>query len=146
MINNELLKNEIMQNDYIENRENVANIMTQCEFDLIFNGVKDNQYNYTLKINDINFNYFEGFGNKKLNNENKCNKIINAFWCLLSDWQCLEYSQSEYDFICEYGYNENAKTMQNGHKIYNDIKNNNTKLLKCFNKNQIEFLIENIQL
>lgn len=133
---------------YVENLEQVENILNQCEYDLIFKELdtKEKQYKYILYINDLQFNYFEGIGNEKLNDTNKQDKILNAVWYLLSDRQCVLYNNNEYDFICEYGYNENAQSMAKGHKIYNDILINNKKLLKCFNNEQLDFLTDNIQL
>lgn len=134
--------------EYIENKGKVENILNQCEYDLIFKELdnKTKQYKYILYINDVAFDYFEGIGNEKLTDTNKQDKILNAVWCLLSDRQYILYNNNEYDFICEFGYNENAQSMAKGHKIYNDILINNRKLLKCFNAEQLEFLTDNIQL
>lgn len=134
--------------EYIENKGKVENILNQCEYDLIFKELdtKEKQYKYILYINDLQFAYFEGIGNEKLTDTNKQDKMLNAIWCLLSDRQCIIYNDNEYDFMCEYGYNKNAQTMEQGHKIYNDILLNNKKLLKCFNAEQLDFLTDNIQL
>lgn len=134
--------------NYVENKEKVENILNQCKYDLIFNGIneKEKQYKYILYINDIKFDYFEGMGNEKLNNTNKQDKLLNAIWCLLTDRQCVNNCGNFYQFACDYGYNFNTTTLENGYKIYNDINSNNTKLLKCFNEEQLDFLTENIKL
>jgi len=131
--------------EYIENVEKVENILNQCEFDLIALPETKKQYNYILLIDDKKFDYHEGKGNEKLNAKNKNDKIINAIWCLLSDRDCVS-CYDEYDFICEFGYNENADKLKEGHFIYNTILENNEKLKKCFSKEQLEFLTNNIQL
>ena len=137
--------------EYVENLEQVEHILNQCEYNIQYHGITtDNGYEqrtYILYINDIKFNYAEGIGLEKLNNENKQDKMLNAVWCLLIDRQCVNYADNnEYNFICEYGYNKNAQSMAKGHKVYNDILNNNEKLLKCFNSQQLDFLTDNIQL
>lgn len=134
--------------EYVKNKEKVENILNQCEYNLIFNGLdeKEKQYKYILYINDSNFDYFEGIGNKPLNEENKQDKILNAIWRLLSDRQCVNNLRDFYDFVCEYGYNENAKQLKKGKEIYEAIKINNEKLLKCFSSWQLNFLTDNIQL
>ena len=132
--------------EYVENLEQVERILNQCEYDLKYIVLKDNQRIYNLYINDICFKYFEGIGNKPLNEENKQDKILNAIWCLLSDRQCVINSRDFYDFVCEYGYNENAEQLKKGKEIYEAIKINNEKLLKCFSNEQLDFLTDNIQL
>lgn len=132
--------------EYIENAEQVENILTQCEYDLIPLPETKENYNYILKIDDKFFDYHEGKGNEKLNKQNKNDKIINAIWCLLSDRDCTKYTDNEFDFICEFGYDQNAETMKKGHFIYNSILENNEKLKKCFLIEQLEFLTNNINL
>lgn len=134
--------------EYVENKEQAENILNQCEYDLVYVGYDADykQYKYILYINDLKFGYREGVGNEKLTAENKQDKLLNAVWCLLSDRACVTYSDNEYDFICEFGYNENAKSMEQGHNIYNNILNNNKKLLKAFSNEQLDFLSDNIQL
>ena len=133
-------------NEYIENKEQVEKILNTCNYNIKFVGEDFRNYYYKLYINKFAFNYFEGKGNDELNDDNKNDKIINAVWCLLIDRQSINYCNNEYDFICEFGYNENAETMKNGHKIYNDILENNKKLAKFFDDEQLDFLTENIQL
>lgn len=134
--------------EYVENLKQVENILNQCEYDLIYKGLdeKNKRYKYILFINDLQFAYFEGIGNVKLNNENKQDKMLNAIYCLLIDRQCVNNSIDEYDFLCEYGYNENAETLKKGHKIFNDIQANNAKLLKVLSGLQLDYLAHNIQL
>lgn len=134
--------------EYVENKEQVENILNQCEYDFVYVGydADNKQYKYILYINDLKFDYFEGVGNEKLTAENKQDKLLNAVWCLLSDRACVIHYDNEYDFLCEFGYNENAKTMEQGHNIYNDILKNNEKLLKAFSNEQLDFLSDNIQL
>lgn len=132
--------------EYIENAEQVENILTQCAYDLIPLPETKKQYNYILLIDDKKFDYHEGKGNEKLNKQNKNDKIINAIWCLLSDRDCVKYTGNEYDFLCEFGYNENADKLKEGHFIYNSILENNEKLKKCFSNEQLEFLTNNINL
>lgn len=134
--------------EYVENKEQVEHILNQCEYDLVYVGydADKKQYKYTLYINDLKFDYFEGVGNEKLTAENKQDKLLNAVWCLLSDRSCVTCFDNEYDFICEFGYNEDAKSMEQGHNIYNNILKNNEKLLKAFSNEQLDFLSDNIQL
>lgn len=131
--------------EYIENAEKVENILNQCEFDLIALPETKQQYNYILLIDDKQFDYHEGKGNEKLNKQNKNDKIINAIWCLLSDRDCVNCFD-EYNFICEFGYNENADKLKEGHLVYNSILENNEKLKKCFSNWQLDFLTSNINL
>lgn len=134
--------------EYVKNLGKVEHILNQCEFDLIYKGLdeKRKQYKYILYINDLQFGYNEGIGNAKLNSENKQDKMLNAIWCLLTDRQCVNNSASEYDFLCEFGYNKDAETLKNGHRIFNYIQVNNAKLLKAFSGEQLDFLAYNIQL
>ena len=69
------------------------------------------------------------------------NKIINALWCLLSDYFCI-YDRDIVEFMEEFGY----ENLQEGKKIYNAIKENNEKLLNIFTEDEIEYLKDNIQL
>ena len=131
---------------YIENAEKVESILNQCEFDLIALPETKQQYNYILLIDDKQFSYHEGKGNEKLTSKNKNDKIINAIWCLLSDRGYTKYTSNEYDFLCEFGYNENADKLKEGHFVYNSILEKNEKLKKCFSNEQLDFLTENIQL
>lgn len=134
--------------EYVENKEQVEHILNQCEYDFVYVSYDTDkkQYKYTLYINDLKFDYFEGVGNEKLTAENKQDKLLNAVWCLLSDRQCVNNSIDFYDFACEYGYNLNADSLKKGHKIFNDIQKNNEKLLHAFAGYQLDFLTHNIQL
>ena len=144
----EQIKISKKMSEYVENIDQVEKILNQCEYYLEYIGKdsRNNQFKYILHINDIKFDYFEGIGNKPLNEENKQDKILNAIWCLLSDRQCVINSRDFYDFVCEYGYNENAEQLKKSKEIYEAIKINNEKLLKCFSSWQLDFLTDNIQL
>lgn len=132
--------------EYVNNVEQVEHILNQCEYDLEYLTTNENKRKYNLIINDLKFSYFEGMGHELVNSRNKQDKMLNAIWCLLSDMSFYNQSATEYDFIYEMGYNDNAKTMEEGHKIYLTIQRNNEKLLKCFSQEQLEFLTDNINL
>lgn len=132
--------------EYIENLEQVERMLNRCDYDLIFLRESNNQYKYILYIDNEEFNYSEGIGNKKLDRQNKQDKILNAIWCLLSDRQCVMNSQDFWDFAYQFGYDGDLETIKKGKRIYETIKINNEKLLKCFSNEQLDFLTDNIQL
>lgn len=144
----EQIKISKKMSEYVENIDQIEKILNQCEYDLEYIGKdsRNNQFKYILHINDIKFDYFEGIGNETLTAENKQNKILNAIWCLLSDRFCVRWADDAYDFICKYGYNNDAQALKRGHSIYHQILKNNEKLLKCFSEEQLDFLTDNIQL
>ena len=130
--------------EYVENREKVLQILERVNFVLKGKGQSSGKgYIYDLEIftdsKEEHFEYSEGFGLDVLNEQNGLEKVINALWCLLSDYSCI-YDIVE--FIEEFGYED----LQEGKKIYNTIKENNEKLLNIFTEDEIEYLKDNIQL
>lgn len=131
-------------NEYISNKEMVLGILNKAKFSIKGNGIRGNDYKYILEISMNNksfeFDYFEGCGNKILNEENGLNKIISCLWCLLSDYGCTGYSLTE--FMEEFGYDSLAESKP----IYNKILENNKKLIQIFSEEEIDLLKENIDL
>lgn len=130
--------------EYIENKEEVIAILDKVEFNIEYVG-QQKCYDYKFSIiyngKTFDFDYGEGFGNAILDSSNKENKIINALWCLLSDYRCVvDYSLVE--FMQEFGYD----SLKEGEEIYNTILENNKKLLQIFTEQEIDILGENIQL
>lgn len=129
---------------YVENKEKVLQILEKVNFVIKGKGFGQG-YHYELEIftdnQEEHFEYSEGYGCDILTEENGVNKIINALWCLLSDYFCI-YDRDIVEFIEEFGYED----LQKGKKIYNAIKENNEKLLNIFTENEIEYLKDNIQL
>lgn len=132
--------------EYITERETVIKTLDRCDFAIIGVGRDtDGSYKYQFEIftdnkNEI-FEYSEGRGCEVLTKENGMNKIINALWCLLTDYSCVvDYSLVE--FMKEFGYD----SLKQGEEIYNAILENNKKLLNIFDSEEIEFLKDNIQL
>lgn len=128
-------------NEYFENVEKLEEITSKHKFTMWSRGFDNNkrQYNYTLVIDDKKFNYFEGSGNKPLNAENKNDKIINALWCILSDYSFKDYSISEMMDALGYDCSE-AK------RILNAINRNSERLEAIFTDEEMEFLYRNINL
>jgi len=142
-----LSMNLIYNNEYIENKNKVFEILNNYNFDLHQLATTD-MYNYVLTIgkpnNNVNtcfFDYREGFGHDKLTLSNKAHKILNALWCVLSDYLCYKETTDAWDFCDLYGYEQ---TKEN-HKIYYACGDNADKLLKLFTKNDLDFLAQNIQ-
>lgn len=132
--------------EYVENREKVLQILERVNFVLKGKGQSSGRgYIYDLEIftdsKEEHFEYSEGWGLDILTEENGVNKIINALWCLLSDYFCI-YERDIIEFIEEYGY----ENLQEGKKVYKDIEENNKKLLNIFTEEEIEYLKDNIQL
>ena len=100
---------------------------------------------FILKINSFCFDYSEGLGCELLTKANKQDKLLNAFWCLLSDYNAVKFNDF-YDFVCEFGYNQNAEALKQGNEVYNQIKENNKKLETLFSNDEIDFLYQNIEL
>lgn len=111
--------------EYVENQELVLKILEGYDFDIIFNGIKEfdrqSYYNYQFIItnlktendhkqsgvgvlNDHYFDYSEGIGNDILDESNKLNKIINALWCIISDFMC--YYMDFDEFVDTFGYGQ----------------------------------------
>lgn len=149
--------------EYVENQELVLKILEGYDFDIIFNGIKEfdrqSYYNYQFIItnlktendheqsgvgvpNDHYFDYSEGIGNDILDESNKLNKIINALWCIISDFMC--YYMDFDEFVDTFGYG--SEEVNKVRKIWKDIKYNNDMLLDLMNENDIEILRDNIQL
>lgn len=131
--------------EYVENKEEVIAILSKVEFNIeyIKQGGTSYDYKFSIIYNEktFNFDYGEGFGNAILDNSNKENKIINALWCLLTDYRCVvDYSLVE--FMQEFGYD----SLKEGEEIYNKILEDNKKLLQVFTEQEIDILGENIQL
>lgn len=132
--------------EYVENREKVLQILERVNFVLKGKGQSSEKgYIYDLEIftdnKEEHFEYSEGLGLDILNEQNGLEKVINALWCLLSDYFCI-YERDIIEFIEEFGYED----LQEGKKIYNTIKENNEKLLNIFTEDEIEYLKDNIQL
>lgn len=132
--------------EYVENREKVLQILERVNFVLKGKGHSSGRgYVYDLEMftdsKEEHFEYSEGLGLDILNEQNGLEKIINALWCLLSDYFCI-YDRDIVEFMKEFGY----ENLQEGKKIYNAIKENNEKLLNIFTEDEIEYLKDNIQL
>ena len=129
---------------YVENKEKVLQILERVNFVIKGKGFGQG-YHYELEIftdnQEEHFEYSEGYGFDILTEENGVNKIINALWCLLSDYFCID-GMDIIDFMEEYGY----ESLQEGKKVYKDIEENNKKLLNIFTEEEIEYLKDNIQL
>lgn len=132
--------------EYVENEDKVLQILEKANFVIKGKGVDYGKgYLYELEIFTDNkeerFECSEGWGLEILTEKNGMNKIINALWCLLSDYFCI-YDRDIVEFMEEFGY----ENLQEGKKIYNAIKENNEKLLNIFTEDEIEYLKDNIQL
>ena len=132
--------------EYVENREKVLQILERVNFVLKGKGQSSGRgYVYDLEIftdsKEEHFEYSEGLGLDILNEQNGLEKIINALWCILSDYFCI-YERDIIEFMEEFGYED----LQEGKKIYKDIEENNKKLLNIFTEEEIEYLKDNIQL
>ena len=132
--------------EYVENREKVLQILERVNFVLKGKGQSSEKgYIYDLETftdsKEEHFEYSEGFGLDVLNEQNGLEKVINALWCLLSDYFCI-YERDIIEFMEEFGYED----LQEGKKIYKDIEENNKKLLNIFTEEEIEYLKDNIQL
>lgn len=132
--------------EYVENEDKVLQILEKANFIIKGKGVDYGKgYLYELEIftdnKEEHFEYSEGRGFEILTEKNGMNKIINALWCLLSDYFCI-YDRDIVEFMEEFGY----KNLQEGKKIYNAIKENNKKLSSIFTEEEIEYLKDNIQL
>jgi len=138
----------ILNNKYITNNEKVFEILNNYNFNLLELPTTD-QYNYVLTIGKPNsnvntcfFDYFEGLGNDFLTLGNKQSKILNALWCLLTDYLAYYDCKDAWEFCDTYGYEQ---TIEN-HKIYYACGENAEKLRKLFTLDDLEFLAENINL
>lgn len=132
--------------EYVENEDKVLQILEKANFVIKGKGVDYGKgYLYELEIftdnKEEHFEYSEGWGLEILTEKNGINKIVNALWCLLSDYFCI-YDRDIVEFMEEFGY----ENLQEGKKIYNAIKENNEKLLNIFTEDEIEYLKDNIQL
>ena len=132
--------------EYVENEDKVLQILEKANFVIKGKGVDYGKgYLYELEIftdnKEEHFEYSEGWGFEILTEKNGMNKIVNALWCLLSDYFCI-YDRDIVEFMEEFGY----ENLQEGKKIYNAIKENNEKLLNIFTEDEIEYLKDNIQL
>ena len=127
-------------NQYITEVPEVEKILLEKRFELNYTGLKNDRYNYIFKINGIRFNYFEGIGNDRLNNENAPEKIINSLWCLLIDDTYYNYDID--DFFHELGYEKVSEVIN----TLKAISKNHDKLLMCFTPEELETLKDNIQL
>lgn len=132
--------------EYVENEDKVLQILEKANFVIKGKGVDYGKgYLYELEIfidnKEEHFEYSEGWGLEILTEKNGMNKIVNALWCLLSDYFCI-YDRDIVEFMEEFGY----ENLQEGKKIYNAIKENNEKLLNIFTEDEIEYLKDNIQL
>lgn len=137
----------IYDNEYIENKNEVFEILNNYNFDLHKLPTTD-KYNYILSIGKPNcnvntcfFDYFEGRGHDELNTQNKAHKILNALWCVLDDYKAYYNSKDAWNFCDTFGYEQTKAN----HKIYNMCGENADKLLKLFTKNDLDFLAQNIQ-
>ena len=132
--------------EYVENKEKVLQILERVNFVLKGKGQSSGRgYVYDLEIftdsKEEHFEYSEGLGLDILNEQNGLEKVINALWCILSDYFCI-YEKDIIEFMEEYGY----ENLQEGKKVYKDIEENNKKLLNIFTEEEIEYLKDNIQL
>ena len=132
--------------EYVENRDKVLQILERVNFSIKGKGQEYGKgYIYDLEMftnnKEEHFEYSEGVGLEVLDKDNGMDKIINALWCLLSDYFCI-YDRDIVEFMEEFGY----ENLQEGKKIYNAIKENNEKLLNIFTEDEIEYLKDNIQL
>lgn len=132
--------------EYVENEDKVLQILEKANFVIKGKGVEYGKgYLYELEIftdnKEEHFEYSEGWELEILTEKNGMNKIVNALWCLLSDYFCI-YDRDIVEFMEEFGY----ENLQEGKKIYNAIKENNEKLLNIFTEDEIEYLKDNIQL
>ena len=140
------MKDYILKNEYIENKEDVINILEKHNFYITYEGKgkmwdddKNEMYKYIVEIDNKKFNYFEGLGNAMLDAENTNDKIINALWCILNE---INYIYSDLDdFMIENCYEDRAKAR----KIYNQIMKNKQKMYDIFTSEEIGTLTENIQ-
>ena len=132
--------------EYVENKEKVLQILERVNFVLKGKGQSSGRgYVYDLEIftdsKEEHFEYSEGLGLDILNEQNGLEKVINALWCILSDYFCI-YEKDIIEFTEEFGYED----LQEGKKVYKDIEENNKKLLNIFTEEEIEYLKDNIQL
>lgn len=132
--------------EYVENREKVLQILERVNFVLKGKGQSSGRgYIYDLEIftdsKEEHFEYSEGFGLDMLNEQNGLEKVINALWCILSDYFCI-YERDIVEFMNEFGYED----ITEGERVYKDIQENNEKLLNIFTEEEIEYLKDNIQL
>lgn len=132
--------------EYVKNRDKVLQILEKVNFAIKGKGQEYGKgYIYDLEMftdnKEEHFEYNEGVGLEVLDKDNGMDKIINALWCILSDYFCI-CGRDIVEFMEEFGYEDLAKAK----KIYKDIEDNNKKLLNIFSKDEIEYLKRNIQL
>ena len=79
---------------------------------------------------------------KFLYNDNYINICdpLNILYCLLSDANAYEETKNFYDFVCMFGYNENANKLEEGKKAFEGCKENYKKLNKLLKKEEQEKL------
>lgn len=137
----------IYDNEYIENKNKVFEILNNYNFDL-HQLPTTNTYNYVLTIGKPNsnvntcfFDYREGLGHDKLTLSNKEHKILNALWCVLDDYKAYYCCKDAWDFCDLYGYEQTKAN----HNIYNMCGENVDKMLKLFTRSDLDFLAQNIQ-
>lgn len=138
--------------EYVENQDEVLKILESYDFDMKYNGMKNidglSYYNYLFIITntktgvDHEFDYSEGTGFDKLDDDNKLDKIISALGSVVSDFCCYYMDFDEFVDVFGYGKEEVDKVR----KIWKDIKYNNGMLLDLMNEDDIEVLRDNIQL
>lgn len=140
------MKDYILNNEYIENKDEVINILEKHNFYITYEGKdfmneedKNVMYKYYVEIDGVKFDYYEGLGCDMLDAENTSDKIINALWCILNE---INYIYDDLDdFMLNYGYEDRTQAR----KIYNQIKVNDKKMRGIFTEEEIGALTENIQ-
>lgn len=136
------MKEEIFNNEYIDNKEQVYNILKKKAFKLDYKGVHDKMYRYTFYIDNTSFEYFEGLGHEKLNNDNLHEKVINALWCIINDADTLTFFKSIDSFMTEFGYLDYKQAL----KVFKGCKQTKEKLVKLFTRQELNILQESLNL
>lgn len=138
--------------EYVENQDEVLKVLSKFSFDIKYNGLVDrndiDMYNYTFTIKNEetgvkhSFDYNKGIGNDIIDDNNRLEGVINALWCIISDFMC--YYMDFDEFVDTFGYEQ--EECEFVLKIWKKIKYNNEMLLDLMSEDDIEILRDNIQL
>lgn len=91
----------------------------------------------------VKYDCFIGYNNKEISVPYQCNpkyvtvKKEGVLGCVLSDIRAIEEGNDWADFLCEFGYNENAESMRKGIKAYDAILVYNLRMHNLFSDEEI---------
>ena len=131
--------------DYIKNPEKVIETLKGHIFSLENKGIngKAQMYLYKFKIGRYVFDYAEGCGCDRLNEENVYKKVLDALYCVIYDYGYLEFYNNSYeDMISDFGWEDNRQSR----KTYNAMVRDNEKLDKIFSNDELRVLYENLDI